>query len=167
MIPELGFPVGTRGQMFCLDPDHPNALRPGKRPRTTLTPSMATLPDGSWLAFGTPGGDQQDQWTLQFFQNLVDFGFTDLQAAIDAPTLHVHHVPESFYPRLASPGRVTAETRIPAQTLERLESRGHRVARSSDWAHGRVLAVRHDPASGLLEAAASPRMAVAYAAVLG
>jgi gamma-glutamyltranspeptidase/glutathione hydrolase len=166
VIPELGFPVGTRAQMFCLDPEHPNALEPGKRPRTTLTPSVAFLPDGRRLAFGTPGGDQQDQWTVQFFLNLMDFGMQELQEAIDAPTVHSDHFPSSFYPRTMQTGRVSAEARIDDAVLQALESRGHRIQRSGAWEHGRVLAVAHDPASGLLEAAASPRSKVAYAAVL-
>jgi gamma-glutamyltranspeptidase/glutathione hydrolase len=166
IVPSLGFPVGTRGQMFVLDPAHPNALAPGKRPRTTLTPSLARLPDGRIAAFGTPGGDQQDQWTLQFFLNVVDFAARDLQAAIDAPTVHSHHMPDSFYPRTSQPGVLAAETRIAEATLAELERRGHRVRRSGPWEHGRVLAVARDPANGLCEAAASPRFAVAAAAAL-
>jgi gamma-glutamyltranspeptidase/glutathione hydrolase len=166
VIPELGFPIGTRAQMFSLDPGHPNALAPGKRPRTTLTPSLARLADGRMLAFGTPGGDQQDQWTAQMLLNVVDFGMRDLQEAIDAPTLHSRHVPSSFFPREAEPGAVSAEARIPDVVLQELEARGHRVERSGPWEHGRVLAVARNPESGLVEAAASPRLKVAYAAVL-
>ena len=165
-VPQLGFPVGTRGQMFVLDPAHPNALAPGKRPRTTLTPSLAELPDGRRIAFGTPGGDQQDQWSLHFLLNLVDFGFADLQAAIDAPTVHSEHWPESFYPRLANPGLVDAETRIEEGVLAELERRGHRVRRSGAWRHGRVMAASYRPDDGLCEAAASPRSNVAYAIAL-
>jgi gamma-glutamyltranspeptidase/glutathione hydrolase len=166
VIPELGFPLGTRAQMFSLDPEHPNALAPGKRPRTTLTPSLARLPDARLLAFGTPGGDQQDQWSLQLFQNLVDFGFDDLQQAIDAPTLHIHHMPDSFYPRLAQPGVVGAETRLEARVLEELAARGHRIRPDGPWEHGRVMAVSRHPDTALCEAAASPRGAVAYALTL-
>src|SRR5262245_47885074 len=166
VVPGLGFPVGTRAQMFVLDPEHPNSLAPGKRPRTTLSPSLARLPDGRMLAFGTPGGDQQDQWTLHFLLECVDFGVGDLQQAIDAPTLHVEHAPSSFYPRLAQPGVVAAEERIPAPILGELEARGHRVRRSGPWSHGRVLAAAFDPATGLCEAAASPRFQVAYAIAL-
>ncbi|MFQ5698009.1 MAG: gamma-glutamyltransferase family protein [Myxococcota bacterium] len=166
VIPELGFPLGTRAQMFCLDPEHPNVLAPGKRPRTTLTPSIACLADGRWLAFGTPGGDQQDQWTLQLFSNLVDHDMRDLQQAIDAPTLHSKHMPSSFWPRESEPGVVAAESRVADATLAELERRGHRVQRSQAWEHGRVLAVRLDPTHGLIEAAASPRSRIAYAQVL-
>jgi len=167
VVPGLGFPVGTRAQMFVLDPEHPNALAPGKRPRTTLSPSLARLPDGRLLAFGTPGGDQQDQWTLHFFLAGVDFGVADLQEAIDAPTLHSQHAPSSFHPRHAQPGVVEAEDRIAPEVLRELEARGHRVRRSGAWSHGRVLAAAFDPAMGVCEAAASPRFQVAYAIALG
>ena len=165
-MPGLGFPIGTRLQMAVLDPAHPNALAPGKRPRTTLSPSLARLADGRIVAFGTPGGDQQDQWTLQFFLNVVDFAARDLQSAIDAPTVHSHHMPDSFYPRQAQPGVVAAESRIDAAVLDELERRGHRVRRGAAWEHGRVLAVARDPESGLCEGAASPRFAIASAAAL-
>jgi gamma-glutamyltranspeptidase/glutathione hydrolase len=166
VIPELGFPIGTRAQMFVLDPSHPNALAPGKRPRTTLTPSLAELPDGRRMAFGTPGGDQQDQWSLQLFLNLIDFGMCDLQEAIDAPTAHSLHMPSSFFPRQAEPGVVAVEARIRADVISGLETRGHRVRQGGPWDHGRVMAVTHDPNSGCCEAAASPRSETAYAAAL-
>ncbi len=166
VIAELGFPIGTRAQMFVLDPEHPNALAAGKRPRTTLTPSLAQLEDGRRIAFGTPGGDQQDQWTVQLFLNLVDFGMEDLQQAIDAPTLHSLHMPSSFYPRQAQLGVVAAEARIPDDVIAGLEARGHRVRQSGPWAHGRVMAVTHDPARAVAEAAASARNGTAYASAL-
>jgi gamma-glutamyltranspeptidase/glutathione hydrolase len=164
VIPELGFPLGTRAQMFVLDPQHPNALAPGKRPRTTLSPSLALLADGRRLGFGTPGGDQQDQWALHFFLALAVFGASDLQAAIDAPLLYSAHAPSSFHPRLAHPGLLVAEERHDAAALAELERRGHRIERSGPWDQGRVLAVSH--AGGRFEAAASPRFQVAYAAAL-
>jgi gamma-glutamyltranspeptidase/glutathione hydrolase len=167
VVPGLGFPVGTRAQMFVLDPRHPNALAPGKRPRTTLSPSLARLPDGRVLAFGTPGGDQQDQWTLHFLLAGLDFGVADLQEAIDAPTAHSQHAPSSFHPRRAQPGVVEVEDRIAPEVLRELEARGHRVRRSGPWSHGRVLAAAFDPATGVCEAAASPRFQVAYAIALG
>ncbi len=163
VVPELGFPVGTRLQMAVLDPGHPNALAPGKRPRTTLSPSMARLPDGRRLAFGTPGGDQQDQWTLHFFLNLVDFGVDDLQEAIDAPTVHSEHMPSSFYPRLARRGVVSAEDRVGDPVIEALAARGHRVERKGGWEHGRVMAAAVSDGDASCESAASPRHRVAYA----
>ena len=166
VIPALGFPIGTRAQMFVLDPEHPNCLAPGKRPRTTLSPSLAVLASGRRVAFGTPGGDQQDQWTLQMFLNVVDFAARDLQSAIDAPTVHSLHMPDSFFPRTSQPGGVAAESRIDGRVLDELARRGHRIRRGGPWEHGRVLAVSRDPATGRCEAAASPRFAIAGAAAL-
>ncbi len=161
VIPGLGFGLGTRGQMFTLNPKRANALLPGKRPRTTLTPSMAMRDGAPWMAWGTPGGDQQDQWTLQFFLNVVEFGM-DLQAAIDAPTVHTSHFPSSFYPRGTALNAMSAEGRIPADVREALAAKGHEVATDPDWSHGRVMAVRINP-NGVMEAAASPRSRIAYA----
>jgi gamma-glutamyltranspeptidase/glutathione hydrolase len=166
VVPELGFPLGTRAQMFTLDAGHPSCVAPGKRPRTTLSPGLALLPDGRRIAFGTPGGDQQDQWALQLLLELVDFGARDLQEAIDAPTLHSLHMPSSFYPRHAEPGVVAVEDRVEAGVQRRLAERGHRLRASGPWSHGRVMAVTHAARTVLLEAAASPRFRVAWAAVL-
>lgn len=161
VVAGLGFPLGTRGQMFSLNPAHPNALVPGKRPRTTLTPSLALRDGQPWLAFGTPGGDQQDQWTLQFFLNVVDFGL-DLQAAIDAPTVHSQHFPSSFYPRDAHPNRIVVERRIGPEVRAELAARGHEVVEAGPWAHGQVSAVEIDRRRKVLRGAASPRGMSAY-----
>jgi gamma-glutamyltranspeptidase/glutathione hydrolase len=162
VIPSLGFPLGTRAQMFSLDPQHPNALQPGKRPRTTLTPSLAMRNGRPWMVFGTPGGDQQDQWTLQFFLNVVDFGMS-IQEALDAPTFHTQHFPSSFYPRAQFPGRVVVESRIPAHVLDELRRRGHEVVETGPWSNGRVLAIGIDQARGLIFGGASPRVETGYA----
>lgn len=162
VIEGLGFPLGTRGQMFYLDPDHANALAPRKRPRTTLTPSLAMKDGKPYMAFGTPGGDCQDQWTLQFFLNVIDFGM-NLQEAIDAPSFHTHHFPNSFYPHNAKPGSLTLEARIPASVREALSERGHEVTVGGEWSHGKVLAITFDSASGLIAGGASPRGQIAYA----
>jgi gamma-glutamyltranspeptidase/glutathione hydrolase len=162
LIPGLGFPLGTRLQMFSLDPSHPNALQPGKRPRTTLTPSLAMKDGDPFMVFGTPGGDQQDQWSLQLFLNHVDFGM-NIQAAIDAPNFHTAHFPSSFYPRAAEPGSLVLEGRIPESTRAALREKGHLVQIAGDWSNGRVLAIRFDAKSGLLSGAASPRLETGYA----
>lgn len=161
VIEGLGFPLGTRAQMFYLDPARPNALAPRKRPRTTLTPSLAFRRGRPWLVFGTPGGDQQDQWTLQFFLNIVDFGM-NLQEAMDAPSFHTAHFPSSFYPRTASPREVVVEGRIPTEVRSELERRGHRISVAADWFHGKVTAVARDH-RGLLYAGASAKGEVGYA----
>jgi gamma-glutamyltranspeptidase/glutathione hydrolase len=155
VIPGLGFPLGTRGQMFVLDPAHPNALAPGKRPRATLTPSLALRDGKPWLSFGTPGGDQQDQWTLQFFLNVVDFGM-DLQTAVEAASFHTLHLRNSFYPRRLEPQRLVIEGRVPSSVREALARRGHDVQTSDGWSHGQVTAIGIQP-DGVLAGAASPR----------
>ena len=161
VIPGLGFPMGTRGQMFDLDPHRPGVVAPRKRPRTTLTPSLVLKGGKPWLAFGTPGGDQQDQWTLWFFLNVVDFGM-NLQQAIDAASFHTTHFPSSFYPRKANPGELVLESRIPEATRKELAARGHKVKVTGAWVSGRVMAVHHGPGVGVLSAAASPRGEIAY-----
>jgi gamma-glutamyltranspeptidase/glutathione hydrolase len=162
VIPGLGFPLGTRAQMFYLNPERPNALQPHKRPRATLTPTIVTRDGQPYLGFGTQGGDMQDQWTLQFFLNVADFGM-NLQEALDAPTVHSEHFPSSFYPREAYPQRLSVEGRIAQAVREELACRGHNVVLPGDWVHGRVLAVSVDGERGTLSGAASPRQSIADA----
>jgi gamma-glutamyltranspeptidase / glutathione hydrolase len=162
-IPELGFCLGTRAQMFWLEPDLPASLLPGKRPRTTLTPSFALRDGKPWMAFGTPGGDQQDQWSLNFFLAVVH-GKLNLQEAIDAPMFHSVHFPSSFYPRESRPGVALAEDRIDPAVLADLRRRGHTVEAQGPWTLGRVSAVSRDGAApGFLRAGANPRGAQGYA----
>ena len=156
IIKGLGFPMGTRGQMFYLNPDRPNALAPRKRPRATLTPTLVTEAGSPHMVFGTPGGDGQDQWTLQFMLNYVDFEM-NLQEALDAPTVHSVHFPSSFYPRQAYPGRLVAEGRIERSVIDDLERRGHEIVISNDWENGKVLAIRYDADRGVIMGGASPR----------
>jgi gamma-glutamyltranspeptidase/glutathione hydrolase len=165
VIESLGFPLGTRVQTFYLDERHANALRPRKRPRTTLTPSMATRDGAPFLSFGTPGGDQQDQWTLQFFLNLVEFGM-ELQEAIEAPRFSTAHFPSSFYPHGARPGVLRIENRVDASVREELARRGHEVEVRPAWCEGHVLGIRFDPRERLLYGGADPRgqLAVVMAA---
>ncbi len=161
VIPELGFGLGTRGQMFWLEENHPASLAPGKRPRTTLSPSMALRDGEPYLAWGTPGGDQQDQWTAQFFLRHVHAGL-NLQEAIDAPAWHSEHFPISFWPRTARPGVLVVESRVPADSRKELERRGHAVEVGPGWSEGRLTAAsRVGPRR---RAAANPRGMQGYAA---
>jgi gamma-glutamyltranspeptidase/glutathione hydrolase len=163
VIPELGFPLGTRAQMFWLEEGLPNSLTPGKRPRTTLTPSLASRGGVPTLAFGTPGGDQQEQWQLCFWLAHVLDGL-DLQAAIDAPAWHTTSFPSSFYPRAMTPGEVVVESRIGDDVVAELRSRGHTVTVAGPWSLGRLSAVSREPETGILRAAANPRGMQGYAA---
>lgn len=156
VIDALGFPLGTRMQTFYLDERHPNALMPGKRPRTTLSPSLAMRKGEPYLAFGTPGGDQQDQWTLQFFLNVVDFAM-DLQAAIEAPKFSTPHFPSTFYPHDNRPGVLRIEDRVPANVRDALAARGHKIEVRPSWSEGRVLGVQINTQTGVLAGGADPR----------
>ncbi|NLF31124.1 MAG: gamma-glutamyltransferase family protein [Planctomycetes bacterium] len=162
VIEGVGCPLGTRGQMFSLAAGHPNAPAPGKRPRTSLTPSLAgrTGRRAQW-SFGSPGGDCQDQWALQFFLNVTAFGLS-AQEAVEAPTFWSGHWPSSFYPRAAAPGVLHLESRIAPAVRAELRRRGHRVRVEAPFAGGNAMAVSID-AGGVLRAAASPRHEPAYA----
>ncbi len=161
VVPGLGMPLNSRAQMFWLTEGLPTSLAPGRRPRTTLSPSMAGRDGRVTHAFGTPGGDQQDQWQLILFLRLVH-GNMNLQAAIDAPLFHTSHFQGSFYPRAATPGHLMLEPAFGAAAIADLTARGHRVEVAEPWTVGRLTAASRD-ASGLLRAAATPRLMQAYA----
>ncbi len=160
IVPGLGFCLGTRGQMFTLTPGFASSLAPGRRPRSTLSPGLVLRDGAPYLAFGTPGGDQQDQWTMGFFLNHAVFGM-NLQEAIDFPAFHTDHFPSSFYPRQAKPRSLTVEERLPADVIALLRDRGHDVTVSGPWSLGRISAVSID--GGFLYAGANPRGMQGYA----
>ncbi len=161
VVPGLGMPLNSRAQMFWLDEGLATSLKPGARPRTTLSPSMAARPGGARLAFGTPGGDQQDQWQLIFLLRLVHSG-ANLQQAIDAPLFHTTSFQASFYPRGVNPGHLMVEPALGEAAIADLRARGHRVEVAEPWTVGRLTAAQRD-ASGLMRAAATPRLMQAYA----
>src|SRR5499426_1157635 len=161
VIPELGFCLGTRAQMFWLEEGHPAALAPGKRPRTTLSPSLALRDGEPYLAWGSPGGDGQDQWITQMFLRHVHCGM-NLQEAIDAPAWHSEHFPSSFWPRTARPGVLVLEGRVPKDTAEELKARGHEVEVGGPWSEGRLTAASRE--GRRRRAAANPRGMQGYAA---
>jgi gamma-glutamyltranspeptidase / glutathione hydrolase len=161
VVPGLGWPLGTRAQMLWLDEGLPASLAPGKRPRTTLSPTLALRDGRPHLGFGTPGGDQQDQWSLLFFLHHVHFGM-DLQAAIDEPAFHTTAFPSSFWPRETAPREVVVEGRLAEATVRELRRRGHEVTVAGDWSLGRMSAVSSG-ADGFLRAGANPRGMQGYA----
>ncbi|MFH0241728.1 gamma-glutamyltransferase family protein [Streptomyces sp. HK10] len=167
VVPALGFPLGTRLQMAWLEPGLPNTLTPGRRPRTTLAPSLALRGGEPVLAFGTPGGDQQDQWQTHFLLAVAlrepVRGGHDLQGAIDAPGWHHEGFPGSFWPRTMRPGAVTVESRAGEEAVRELRRRGHLVTVAGPWTEGRLCAVARDPETGVLSAAANPRGMQGYA----
>jgi len=160
VVPALGFPMTSRAQMFWLEDGLPGSLAPRKRPRTTLTPTMVMRGDAPYMALGTPGGDQQDQWQLIAFLRHVHHGM-NLQEMIDAPSFHSEHFPSSFYPRAAVPGRLVLESRFADATLQDLDRRGHLVEATDPWSEGRLSAVTQH--NGMIRAGANPRGMQGYA----
>lgn len=161
VVPGLGFPLNTRGQMFWLDGAGPGLLRPGARPRTTLTPTIARHTDGRVLSLGTPGGDQQDQWQLIWFLRMVHHGL-GMQENMDAPLFYTLHVQASFYPRAIRLGEMLAEPELGDETITALRARGHKVTVVPPASLGRLSAALRHP-DGRLHAAATHRMMQAYA----
>jgi len=161
VVPGLGSPLGTRAQMFTLTPGFASTLAPGRRPRTTLSPGLVLRDGEPYMAFGTPGGDQQDQWTVGFFLNHAVFGM-NLQEAIDAPAFHTDHFPSSFYPRESVPRSLSVEARVGNAVITELRGRGHDVTVSPPWSLGRISAVTRD--RGFLRAGSNARGMQGYAA---
>ncbi len=161
-IPELGFCLGSRMQMFWLEEGLSSSLAPGRRPRTTLTPTMVLRDGVPVMACGSPGGDQQDQWQLLFLLRTLVQG-DDLQTAIDAPAWHTNGFPGSFWPRAIEPGVLVVEDRVEAAVLDELRLRGHEVQIGDGWSEGRMCAVTRDPRTGVLKAGANPRGMQGYA----
>ena len=160
-IPELGFCLGTRCQMFWLDETLPNGLMPGKRPRTTLSPSMVLRDGQPWMSFGTPGGEQQDQWQPIMLSRMLAHGL-NIQEAIDLPSFHSEHWVSSFWPRGAKPGKLVLEGRFGAEVLADLTARGHAAELGGDWSEGRLTGARREK-DGQIRAGANPRGMQGYA----
>ena len=157
VIEPLGFPLSVRMMTFYLGPaHHPNVVAPGKRPRTTLTPSMAFRNGKPWMAFGTMGGDNQGQWLLQFYLCRAAFGMS-IPEAIEAPRLSSEHTPGFFAPHASEPNRVRIEPRFGAKVLDELRRRGHDLDVAPDWSEGFVSCAAFDEDTGLIEAGCDPR----------
>jgi gamma-glutamyltranspeptidase/glutathione hydrolase len=147
--------------MFWLEEGLASSLKPRTRPRTTLSPGLALRDGAPYLAWGTPGGDQQEQWGLHAFVRHVDLGL-NLQEAIDAPEFHTEHLIKSFFPRGLEPRSLELESRFDARTIADLQRRGHDVTLLPAWSAGRVSAVAREP-DGLLRAGANARGMQGYA----
>ncbi len=159
LIPELGFPLGTRAQMFWLAEGLPSSLIPGARPRTTLSPTLIERDGEPYLVCGSPG-DQQDQWTLLLLLRHFHHRL-NLQESIDSPMFNSVHFPASFTPRAARPGVLSIENRFEPETLNELARRGHLLNMADGWSLGRLCAASSD--GGVIKAAATPRHMEAYA----
>jgi gamma-glutamyltranspeptidase/glutathione hydrolase len=152
VIPELGFPLGTRCQTFWLDPSHPNRLEPGKRPRTTLTPTIVLDGDRPRYALGTPGGDNQDQVQSQMLHAMAHG--RSPEEAVALPTVATMHPPSSFAPHGRELQCVSHEERLDGSVLSALAERGHRMLSAGRWGHGRPHVIEIE-ADGSIRAAVS------------
>lgn len=157
VVPALGFPLGVRLANCRLAPaHHPNVVAPFKRPRTTISPSLATRDGRPWLAFGSMGGDQQDQWQLQFFLNRVVFDMP-LQQAIEAPKFSSEHFPGLFHPHDFFLNRLRIEESVGPEVLAGLRRRGHELDVAPAWSEGYLCATERHLDTGVLEAGSDPR----------
>ena len=158
IIPGLGFIASSRGSQTWLDPDHPSALEPGKRPRLTPNPALAMRNGKPLMPFGTPGGDVQPQSMVQLFLNVVEFGM-DVQQAVEAPRFSTWSFPNSFWPHAYHPGLVGVEGRMNSGVLSELSALGHNVEVWDDFTPrmGCLCAVQVDQQRGGLSGGADPR----------
>jgi len=154
---DTGVPLSNRMQVFDLDPNSPNVLVGGKRPRTTLTPTIVLKDGKPFLATSTPGGDSQDQQLLNVLLNIIVFNMP-IQAAIEAPRINSLHPFSSFDSHDSEPGVLEVEDRVPAAVRDALTARGHklRVLGPYDMSTG-VVAVGVDPNNGTLRGGADVR----------
>jgi gamma-glutamyltranspeptidase/glutathione hydrolase len=154
-VPELGCTLSTRSEMFVLEEGHPNALAPGKRPRTTLVSYLIGEHGVPTTTIGCPGGDDQTQGDLQLVLNLLVFGMSP-QQTVEAPRFSTQTLINSFYPRVYRPGQLNVEPGIPEPTRAELRALGHLVTETGACGIGAVVTHR-DPETGVLSAGADPR----------
>jgi gamma-glutamyltranspeptidase / glutathione hydrolase len=154
---ETGVPLSNRMQVFDLDAASPNVLVGGKRPRTTLTPTIVLKDGKPFLAISTPGGDSQDQQVLNVLLNMMVFDM-DVQAAIEAPRINSDHPHSSFDNHESLAGQLEIESRVPAKVLDDLRARGHVLRVIGPYAMSTgVVAVGVNPKTGTLRGGADPR----------
>ncbi len=158
LVPGLGIPLSTRGSQGWLDPAHPSAVAPNKRPRLTPNPALALRDGELFMPFGCPGGDGQTQAMLQVFLNVAEFGMNP-QRAIEEPRVISESFPDSFWPHGYQPGLLNVEGRIAPEVRAELARRGHRINEWSAWhaAACSVCAIVVDPETGTKLGGADPR----------
>ncbi len=156
VLADLGFMLNCRGDYYSLDARHPNSLEPGKRPRTTLTPTIVMKDGAPYMIIGSPGGDEQPTRIAQTFLNVIDFGM-NIQEAIEAPRWSTTSFPASEFPHTMYPGNIAVESRIPDEVRADLAARGHNVEVKGPWMMNATCAIIIDPTTGVLSAGADPR----------
>ena len=154
---DTGVPLSNRMQIFDLDPASPNVLAGGKRPRTTLTPTLVLKDGRPFLAISTPGGDSQDQQILNVLLRILVFG-KSIQEAIEEPRINSLHPFSSFDTHESEPGVLEIESRVPQPVREALTARGHRLRVLGPYGMSTgVVAVGVNPQTGTLRGGADPR----------
>lgn len=152
-----GIPISSRMQSFLLTPDHPNELKPGKRPRITLSPTLVLKDGRPFAALSTPGGDNQDQALTQVLLNVIEFGMNP-QEAVEAARFETAHYVSSFADHKFNPGSLSVEKRFGEQIIEEMKKRGHKVEVNENFAPTSApTIVIYDPKSRLIQAGADVR----------
>jgi len=149
--------MGQRLQSSLTDPNSPNVVAPGKRPRITLTPTIVLKGGEPFMVLSTPGGDNQDQALLQVLLNIVEFGMNP-QEAVEAPRFDTQHYVSSFDDHEFLPGSLNIESRVSLKTIQELSQKGHKVKVQGEW--GTLSAptvIMFDPKTGVAAAGADPR----------
>jgi gamma-glutamyltranspeptidase / glutathione hydrolase len=154
---DTGIIFNCRGDYYSLTPGEPNALEPGKRPRSTLQSTLITKDGQPYAILGSPGGDDQIARTMQTLINLVDFGM-NIQQAIEAPRWSSRSFPASYFPHTMYPGVMSVESRIPKLTQQTLIARGHKLRVDGSWTLGSIGGIVIDSNTGVLSAGADPRV---------
>jgi gamma-glutamyltranspeptidase/glutathione hydrolase len=155
IVGDTGIPLTQRAQSFLLIEGHPNELAGGKRPRITLSPTIARRADGTLAALSTPGGDNQDQALLQVLLNVLEFNF-NAENSVEAPRFQTRHLVSSFDNHAMNPGDLLVDDRVPATVTSALEKRGHKVESRTRYSSGSApVFIRLTP-QGMLEAGADP-----------
>jgi gamma-glutamyltranspeptidase/glutathione hydrolase len=156
IVPGLGFVLGTRIQMFYVDrTDHAKSYVPGARPSTSLTPTLVLKDGKPFMALGMPGGDEQDQVTLQDFLHVVEFG-KNIQEATELPHVTTANMPSLFYPHGRTPGRIGLPATVAPEVVKELEARGHKVTQSKNRFNSNSTIIVIDPVTNVLYGAAAP-----------
>jgi gamma-glutamyltranspeptidase/glutathione hydrolase len=157
VMADLGIIFNCRGDYYSLVPGEPNALAPGKRPRSTLQSTLVMKDGQPFMIMGSPGGDDQIMRTMQTLLNIVDFGM-NVQQAIEAPRWSTESFPASHFPHTMKPGTLSVESRIPVEVQDALKAKGHTLTVTGPWSKGEMAVIRIDPKTGALHAGADPRV---------
>src|SRR6266480_520712 len=154
---DTGVLMGQRLQSALTDPNSPNVVAPGKRPRITLTPTVVLKDGQPFMILSTPGGDNQDQALLQVLLNVIEFGLNP-QEAVEAPRFDTQHYVSSFDDHEFLPGVLNIEARISEKTTAELQQRGHKVKVQTAWGTlSSPTVIVYNPQNGVASGGADPR----------